>query len=197
MVVKLKSQGDLDKKRREYEKNHKKKVEKAEREGKEGAHLPRRTNVPEMTYGCGCASMFTYGTCVAATSCRACKERGSVTETNGKPNCDICSCVCAIGAFKQPEIVELRIRCIQEQERRRPRRLRVGPRPRRRRGQAVSSRGPRSGGEGILPDRLFVAGGAVQNGAQHGRGRDGVLARENPGKSDRRHAPDRSRRRRR
>ena len=84
--------------------------------GKEGAQLPRHTNVPEMTYGCGYASMFTYGTCIAATSCHACKERGSVTKTDGKPNCDICSCVCTIGAFKQSEIVELRIRHVQEQE---------------------------------------------------------------------------------
>ena len=68
MVVKLKWQGDLDKERREYKKNHKRKVEKAECEGKEGVHLPRLTNIPEMTYGCGCASMFTYGMCVAATS---------------------------------------------------------------------------------------------------------------------------------
>ena len=116
MVVKLKLQGDLDKETREYEKTHKKKVEKAKHDGKEGAQLPRRTNVPEMTYGCGCASMFTYGTCIAATSCHACKERGSVTETDGKPNCDICRCACVIGAFKQSEIVELRIRCVQEQE---------------------------------------------------------------------------------
>jgi hypothetical protein len=116
MVVKLKSQGDLDKETREYEKTHKKKVEKAKHDGKEGAQLPRRTNVPEMTYGCGCASMFTYGTCIAATSCHACKERGSVTETDGKPNCNICSCACVIGAFKQSEIVELRIRRLQEQE---------------------------------------------------------------------------------
>ena len=69
MVVKLKLQGDLDKETREYKNNHKKKVRKAEREGKEGVHLPHCTNVPEMTYGCDCASMFTYGTCVAATSC--------------------------------------------------------------------------------------------------------------------------------
>ena len=83
MVVKLKLQGDLDKETREYEKTHKKKVEKAKSEGKEGAKLPRRTNIPEMTLGCGCTSMFTYGTCIAATSCHACKERGSVTETDG------------------------------------------------------------------------------------------------------------------
>jgi hypothetical protein len=95
---------------------HKQKVEKASMMGKEGAQLPRHTNVPEMTYGCGCASMFTYGTCIAATSCHACKERGSITETDGKPNCDIFSCVCVIGAFKQSEIVDLRIRCLQEQE---------------------------------------------------------------------------------
>jgi hypothetical protein len=112
----LKSQGDLDKETREYEKTHKKKVEKAKQDRKEGAQLPRRTNVPEMTYGCGCTSMFTYGTCIAATSCHACKERGSVTETDGKPNCDICRCACVIGAFKQSEIVELRIRRVQEQE---------------------------------------------------------------------------------
>ena len=43
MVVKLKWQGDLDKERREYEKNHKRKVEKAEHEGKEGVHLPHLT----------------------------------------------------------------------------------------------------------------------------------------------------------
>ena len=116
MVVKLKSQGDLDKATREYEKTHKTKVEKAKRDGKEGAQLPCRTNIPEMTYGCGCASMFTYGTCIAATSCHACKERCSVTETDGKPNCDVCSCVCAIGAFKQSEIVELRIRRVQEEQ---------------------------------------------------------------------------------
>ena len=69
-----------------------------------------------MTYGCGCASMFTYGTCIAATSCHACKERGFITETDGKPNCDICSCAFVIGAFKQSEIMESRIRCLQEQE---------------------------------------------------------------------------------
>jgi hypothetical protein len=46
----LKSQGDLDKEAREYEKIHKKMVEKAKHDGKEGAQLPRRTNVPEMTY---------------------------------------------------------------------------------------------------------------------------------------------------
>jgi hypothetical protein len=116
MVVKLKLQGDLDKETREYEKTHKKKVEKAKRDGKEGAQLPCRTNVPEMTYGCGCVSMFTYGTRIAATSWHACKEKGSITETDGKPICDICSCDCAIGAFKQSEIVELRIRRVQEQE---------------------------------------------------------------------------------
>ena len=116
MVIKLKLQCDLNKETREYENNHKKKVRKAEREGKEGVHLPHCTNVPEMTYGCDCASMFTYGTCVAATSSHVCKERVSVTETNGKLNCDICSCVCVIGAFKQSEIVELRIRHIQEKE---------------------------------------------------------------------------------
>jgi len=60
--------------------------------------------------------MFTYGMCIAATSCHACKERGSITEMDGKPNCDICSCDCAIGSFKQSEIVELRIRPVQEQE---------------------------------------------------------------------------------
>ena len=53
MVVKLKSQGDLDKETREYKKTHKKKVEKAKHDGKEGAQLPPCTNVPEMTYGCG------------------------------------------------------------------------------------------------------------------------------------------------
>ena len=116
MVVKLKLHIDLDKETREYKKTHKKKVEKAKCEGKEGAQLPHRTNVPEMTYGCDCTSMFTYGTCIAATSCHACKERGSVTETDGKPNCDICSCVCAIGAFKESEIVELRIHRVQKQE---------------------------------------------------------------------------------
>ncbi len=53
MGIKLKSQGDLDKETREYEKTHKKEVEKANRDGKEGAQLPPCTNVPEMTYGCG------------------------------------------------------------------------------------------------------------------------------------------------
>jgi len=53
MVVKLKSQGDLDKETKEYKKTHKKKVEKAKHDGKEGAQLPPCTNVPEMTYGCG------------------------------------------------------------------------------------------------------------------------------------------------
>jgi hypothetical protein len=35
---------------------------------------------------------------------------------DGKPNCDICSCDCAIGAFNKSEIVELRICRVQEQE---------------------------------------------------------------------------------
>jgi len=39
MGIKLKSQGDLDKETREYEKTHKKEVEKAECDGKEGAKL--------------------------------------------------------------------------------------------------------------------------------------------------------------
>jgi len=58
MGIKLKSQGDLDKETREYEKTHKKEVEKANRDGKEGAQLPRHTDIPEMTCGCGCASML-------------------------------------------------------------------------------------------------------------------------------------------
>jgi hypothetical protein len=104
----LKSQGDLDKEAREYEKIHKKMVEKAKHDGKEGAQLPRRTNVPEMTYECGCASMFTYGTCIAATSCHACKERGSVTKMDGKPNCDICSCVIGHGILAGKYLAEYR-----------------------------------------------------------------------------------------
>ena len=43
----MKSQGDLNKETREYEKTHKKKVEKAKQDEKEGAQLPCCTNVPE------------------------------------------------------------------------------------------------------------------------------------------------------